>query len=146
MGVAGGLSGMSFFGCTGSSLLCRLSMVVVSGLLSSCSAQASHCSGFSCHSARALGHAGFRSRGVCELSCSMACTVFPYQGRNPCLLQWQADSQSIDHKGSPFIRALIPFTKALPSKSKYLPSAHLKYIFSVKFHAILGVCLSEIQI
>ena len=48
--------------------------------------------------------------------------------------------------GSPFIRALIPFTRPLPSKSKYLPSAHLKYIFSVKFHAILGVCLSEIQI
>ena len=38
-----------FFACDGSSLLCRL--------LSSCSAQASHCSGFSCYGAQALEHA-----------------------------------------------------------------------------------------
>ena len=31
---------------------------------SSCGAQASHCGGFSCFRARALGHAGFRSCGA----------------------------------------------------------------------------------
>ena len=34
------------------------------GLLSSCGAQISHCRGFSLCGAWALGHAGFRSRGV----------------------------------------------------------------------------------
>ena len=90
------LACLFFFGCTGSSLLCRLSIVVVSGLLSSCSTQASRCSGCSRYGARALGHAGSSSCGVCELSCSVACPVFP------CLLQWQAGSQLLDHQGSPF--------------------------------------------
>ena len=34
------------------------------GLLSSCSARASHCSGFSCCVSRAQGHTGFRSCGT----------------------------------------------------------------------------------
>ena len=34
------------------------------GLLSSCSAQASHCGGFSCCRAWVLGHAGFSSYGT----------------------------------------------------------------------------------
>ena len=43
------------FGCVGSSLLRRLSLVAVSGGYSSLGARASHCGGFSCHRARALG-------------------------------------------------------------------------------------------
>ena len=44
------------FGSAGSSLLL--------GLFSSCDAQASYCSDISCFRARALGHAGFSSRGT----------------------------------------------------------------------------------
>ena len=35
------------------------------------------------------------------LSCSEACGIFPDQGSNSCPLHWQADSQALDHKGSP---------------------------------------------
>ena len=35
------------------------------------------------------------------LSCSTACEIFPDQGSNPCPLHWRADSQSLDHQGSP---------------------------------------------
>ena len=51
-----------FFGCIGSSFLCGLfSSCSQQGLLPSCGAQASHCSGFSCCWAWAPGHGGFRS-------------------------------------------------------------------------------------
>ena len=36
-----------------------------------------------------------------ELSCSVACGIFPDQGSNPCPLHWQADSQPLHHQGSP---------------------------------------------
>ena len=49
------------FGCAGSSLLCRLFSVVVSGATLRCSARTSHCGGFSCCRARALGLSGFSS-------------------------------------------------------------------------------------
>ena len=35
------------------------------------------------------------------LSCSVACGIFPDQGSNPYPLHWQADSQPLDHEGSP---------------------------------------------
>ena len=75
-----------------------------------CSAQASHCGGFSCCGAQALGvwasvvvaH-GLSSCGsqalecrlssvAHRLSCSMECGIFPDQGSNLCPLHWQADS------------------------------------------------------
>lgn len=52
------------FGCAGSSLLCRLFFLSSCGkwgLLSSYSARASHCCGFFCCRAYALGHVGFSS-------------------------------------------------------------------------------------
>ena len=53
-----------FFGCAGSSLLCRaFSCCREQGLLSSCGAQASHCGGSSCCRAQALGLKGFSSCG-----------------------------------------------------------------------------------
>ena len=72
-------------------------------LFSSCSPQASHCSGFSCCRAQALGAwasvavaPGFSSTGsvvvVCGLSHPAARGIFPDQGLNSCLLHWQADS------------------------------------------------------
>ena len=50
-----------------------------------CGAWASHCGGFSCCGARAL---GTRDSVVAA-------------GSNPCPLHWQADSQPLRHQGSP---------------------------------------------
>ena len=77
-----------------------------------CSAWASHCRGFSCCGAQALGYAGFSSYGSGALGtgslavahwlgCSKACGIFPDQGLNPCLLHWQADSLPLSHQGKP---------------------------------------------
>ena len=95
------------------------SLVVVRGLLSGCDAWASHCSGFSCCRAWALGtwvsvvaaH-GFSSCGSWTLqhrlnscgkgiSCSVACGIFLDSGLNPCLLHWQADSIATVPPGKP---------------------------------------------
>ena len=60
------------------------------GLVSSCSAQASHCRGFSCHRAWAPGHAGFSSCGA-QTSLPHGTWIFLDQGSNLCSLYWQAD-------------------------------------------------------
>ena len=103
----------SFFGCAGFLLLPGLfSSCGKWGLLFSCSAQASHCSGFSCCGAWAL-----RARASVSvaprlwstgsvvvahrLSCSKVCGIFPDQEWNPCLLHWQVDSLPLSHQGSP---------------------------------------------
>ena len=44
---------------------------------------------------------------VHELSCSMACGIFPDQGSNPCFLHWPADSLPLSHQGSPSLLLLI---------------------------------------
>ena len=80
------------------------------GLLSSCHVQASHCGGFSCRTARTLGHTDFSSCNtqaqqlflmdsragsvvvVSGLSCSTARGIFPDHGRNLCPLHRQVDS------------------------------------------------------
>ena len=67
---------------------------------SSCSARASHCSGFSCWGAWALG-AQASVAAACGLSCYLACGIFPNQGSNMCPLHWQADSQSLECQGNP---------------------------------------------
>ena len=69
----------------------------VQGLLSSCGAQASHCSGSS-RGMRALGRAG--SRAWAEqlwrrAQFFTACAVFPGRASNPCLLHWQVDSHPL---------------------------------------------------
>ena len=76
----------------GSLLLCRLLLWLLRvGLLSGCGAQASHCGGFSCSRAQALGHVG--SVVVAHRSsCSVAIGIFLNQGSNPCPLHWQGDS------------------------------------------------------
>ena len=100
------------FACAGSSVPCRpFSGCGEQRVLSRCSAQASHCSGFSCE-ALALGQAGFSSWGspvlehgsmvvVHSLSYSAACGISPNQGANPSLLHWLSDSLSLSHPGSP---------------------------------------------
>ena len=87
------------------------------GPLSSCRVWASHCDGFSCYGAQALGPSGFSSCGarahslqlqstgsivvVHGLSFSTAGEIFLDQGLSLCLLHWQADSLPLSHKGSP---------------------------------------------
>ena len=56
-----------------------------------CCVRASHCGGFSCCGAWALGTQA--SVVVAHgLSCSAACGILPDQGSNPCPLHWEADS------------------------------------------------------
>ena len=81
----------------------RLSLVVVGRGSSCCSVQASHCSGFSCCRAQALGQAGsvavkhrLQSMNsvvvVYRHNCPAACGIFLYQGSNPCPQHWRVDS------------------------------------------------------
>ena len=98
------------FGCAGSSLLCRLfSSCTKWGLLSSCCAQASCGSGFTCCTAQAPGRAGFSACGCQALehrlsSCGTlaqlpaACGILLDQGSNSCLLHQQADSLPLSHQ------------------------------------------------
>ena len=101
-----------YFGCV-RSLLLRTGFLQLwqVGATLHCGARASHCGGFSCCGARALGArglqqlqhvglvvvaCGFQSASsvvvVHRLSCSAACGIFPDQGTNPCPLHWQVDS------------------------------------------------------
>ena len=92
------------FGCLGSSLLSvGFPYLGRAGATLCCGAWASHCGGFSCCGARALGvrasvvvaH-GLQGPGsvvVAQgLRCFVACAVFLGQGSNPCPLHWQVDS------------------------------------------------------
>ena len=110
------------------------------GLLSSCSEQTFHGSGFSYCGAWALGHAGFvrcgtwaqypwllnsRAQALDEMhgvSCSMACGIFLDQGSNPCLLHWQTNSLPLSHQETPEITFLYNFAYALPF---HFPSTYL---------------------
>ena len=77
------------------------------GLLSSYGAWTSHCGGFSCFKAQALGYAGSVAV-VHGLSCPMVHRIFLDQGSNPCPLHWQVDSLSLDNQGSPLGLFLCP--------------------------------------
>ena len=80
------------FGCAGSSLPFWLSLVVLCGLLIAETSLVTE---------RGLYGMGTSVVVVHGLSCPVACGIFPDQGSNPCLLHWQADSQPVDHRGSP---------------------------------------------
>ena len=75
------------------------------GLLSSCGAQASHYSAFSCCGGRAVSTGSVV--GAHGVSCSAACGIFLDEGSNLYLLHWQADSLSQIHLGSPSLAFLI---------------------------------------
>ena len=98
-----------YFGCAGPCLL----QEVFPGH----GATASVCGGFSCCRAWGLGCMGslvavprLQSTGsvvaMDRLSWSTACGIFPNQGSNPCLLNWQVDSLSLSHQGSPAVTFL----------------------------------------
>ena len=89
-------------------------------LLSSWSAWTSHCSGFSCCRAWAIGCRtsvivvpGFWSTGSIvvahRFSCQLACGIFLDQELNPCLLYWQANSLPLSHQGSPYYVILYSY-------------------------------------
>ena len=94
------------FGCTGSSMLCRLfSSCSQQRLLSSCGARASHWVA-SLVWVQALGHTG--SVVVAHgLSSAMTCGIFLDQGTNLCPPHWQADSLPPDQQGSLLMLFLI---------------------------------------
>ena len=103
------------YGSVGSSLLLRLfSSCGTQGRLSICRVRVSHCCGFSCYGAWALGPPDVTRCGtwtqqlrlpgskaqVHGFGCCRACGIFPCQGWNPCLLHWQVDSLPLNHQGS----------------------------------------------
>ena len=69
----------------------EISLLVVMGATFHCGPQASHCSGFSCCWAWALG-TWASVDGVHGLCCPSACGIFPVQGSNWCPPHWQVDS------------------------------------------------------
>ena len=108
-----------YFGYARSSLLCQL--------LSSCSLSASYCDGFSCCGAQTLGPMGsvisaprLQNTGSTIVahgpSCSIARRIFPDQGPNACLLNWQEDSLPLSHQGSPTYIKRTPHLKAPQSQ------------------------------
>ena len=129
------------FGCIGSSLLCACFLQLwQAGATLRCGAWASHCSGFSCCGAWALGTwasvvVARRLQSTVSvvvahwLSCSTACGIFLDQGSNPCPLHWQVDS--LHHKGSPifyaFILTNIFYPKLFSQQTQY--SAHYAVFF-----------------
>ena len=64
-------------------ILAALGLHCCAQAFSSCSARASHCGGFSCCEAQALG-AQASVVVAHRVSCSMACGIFPDQGLNLC--------------------------------------------------------------
>ena len=95
---------------------------------------------------------------VNRLSCSLACEIFPDQGSNLCLLNWQADYLLSSHQGSPiacfafnlcfFKWCGIIFTLNLPFAwlplriASSCPLAIFPNCFSLKFYdifCILGI-------
>ena len=72
------------------------------GLLSNCGTWTSHCGGFSCCRAWALGRVG--SVVVAHgLSCSVPYGIFLDQESNLCPLCWQVDFYPLPHQPSPYI-------------------------------------------
>ena len=89
------------FGYTGPSLLCRdFSRVAGSRAYSLVAgSRASRCSGCSCRRVQALGVQAPVAVGTGFVALQRR--IVPDQGLNPCPLHCQADSQPLDHQGSP---------------------------------------------
>ena len=92
-----------------------------------CSTQASHCGGFSCCTAWALG-----SRAsvvvVHGLSCFLACGIFLYQGSNPCPLLCKVDSYHCTTR-----EALCRFFLILSKKQLLVSLIFYIFLFDILF-------------
>ena len=66
-----------------------------------------------------------------RLSCSMAGGIFPDQGSNPPLLQWQVNSLPLRHQGSPnvFLNNTVPWFKTQDTKG-YKWKGYFSLLFS----------------
>ena len=73
------------------------------------------------------------------LSCSTACGIFPDQGSNPCLLQWQMDSLPLSHQGSP--KQVVLKIKCFIALETYLRSVSIR-LSSQMFFCLIPVLLS----
>ena len=78
----------------------------------SCRAWVSHCRGFSCCRAWALGQMAFSHYSFQALQhrlcgCCKACGIFPDQGSNPCPRYWKEHSLPLSHQGNPNILFLL---------------------------------------
>ena len=107
------------------------------GLLSSCSARASHGGGFPCWGAGDL-----RSVGsvlvLHGLSCPVALGIFPDQGSNLCPLHWQVDSSYLDHEGS-----LLMTFNGVQGKNGICPTSkkdHFPFLCCHNLGYIIRVC------
>ena len=61
--------------------------------------------------------------GIVRLSCLLASEIFPDQVLNLCPLHWPADTQPLDHQGSPIFLLLHPSDKLLLSIPESTPLA-----------------------
>ena len=64
-------------------------------------------------------------------SCTRACGIFLDQGSNLCPLEWQVDSQPLDHQGSPELEAALVLC---------LPEAPEAQQYTRKFKFVLLPC------
>ena len=95
----------------------------------------SHCGGFSCWGAQALGPVGsvvvvpgLQSTGSVVLhgmwgpprhvGSSMACGILPDWGLNPCPLHWPADSLPLSHQESPLVIFLMFYFEIIIDSQK----------------------------
>ena len=95
-------------------------------LLSSCSAQASHCVDFSCCEAWALWGVGSVAVAY-GLSCSATCGIFLDQGSNPCLLHWQVDSLPPSHQ-KPYLHLSIIAPASHPSQLRWPLNSIIRFL------------------
>ena len=119
-----------------------LSLVAASGGHSS-----SRCAGLSLSRPLLFRSTGSRHAGSAVVahgpSCSAACGTFPDQGSNPCLLHWQADSQSLRHQGSPWTSSFFrkkPDSFQWETVFVYFFKASYFYFFDFYFVFIFWLC------
>ena len=82
------------------------------------SAWASHCGGFPCCRAQALG-SWASVAAVHRLSCSATCGILSDQGSNPCTLNWQVDALPVNHQGSTIPTLLMSHFDLWPALSLF---------------------------
>ena len=62
--------------------------------------------------------------------------IFPTQGSNLCLLNWQADSSPLSHQGSPYIHIPPPFWVSFPFRT---PDGSVIKTWHIFKHLMVGI-------